>query len=91
MEECKRCLLLESNREDILKTVREHIERIPENKKASDEVYSERLALCRDCDMLISGVCAKCGCYVEFRAAFADQQCPNVKNRKWYRSGGGVK
>ncbi len=83
MEECKRCLLLESNMEDTLKAVHEHIERIPDGKRASDSVYGERLRFCRECDSLISGVCVKCGCYVEFRAAFSAQKCPDVKNRKW--------
>ena len=31
----------------------------------------------------ISGVCMKCGCYVEFRAAFKKNNCPNVKDRRW--------
>ena len=35
------------------------------------------------CEHLISGVCMKCGCYVEFRAAFKRNSCPYVRNRRW--------
>ena len=48
-----------------------------------EELYRQRLDACMSCDHLISGVCMKCGCYVEFRAAFKGMKCPNVKDRKW--------
>lgn len=83
MVECKRCLLIESACEDTFKAVREHIEKIPEGKRADEKLYAERLEKCRQCEALISGTCIKCGCYVELRAAFTDQRCPNAKNRKW--------
>lgn len=74
---------MECDREDILKSVKEHIAKIPAKEKTADALYAERLAHCRQCEHLISGVCVKCGCYVELRAAFASQKCPNVKARKW--------
>ena len=51
--------------------------------KADDDLYQQRLAACQSCDHLIAGVCMKCGCYVEFRAAHKKLKCPNVKDRKW--------
>ena len=83
MEECKRCLLLESAQEDTLKAIQEHIEKIPDRMRADEALYQERLALCKQCEHLLSGMCLKCGCYVEFRAAFSKQNCPNVKMKRW--------
>ena len=83
MEECKRCLLHEAAEEDTLKSIKERIDKLTEKEKAADELYYQRLNECKNCDNLIAGVCMKCGCYVEFRAAFKNQKCPDVKNRKW--------
>jgi len=59
------------------------MEKIPPEQRTDDAAYRARLASCKECDQLLSGVCMKCGCYVELRAAFAAQKCPNAKDRKW--------
>ena len=76
---CKRCLLLESGKEDIYSSVKEHIEKIKPNEKCGDEEYKNRLAVCSGCDYLSGGTCLKCGCYPELRAAFIKQKCPYKK------------
>ena len=76
---CKRCFLLESGCEDILKTIKEKIDKLPTDEKCSAEEYGIRLDICRSCDFLSGGVCLKCGCYPEFRAAFKKQKCPYKK------------
>ncbi len=63
--------------------ITERINELSPDEKADDELYSQRLNECKKCEHLISGVCMKCGCYVEFRAAFKKQNCPNAKDRKW--------
>ena len=83
VQECKKCLLYESAEGDLLKDIKEKISKLPEKDKCTEEEYAERLEHCKDCDNLISGVCMKCGCYVEFRAAFKMQKCPDVRCRKW--------
>lgn len=83
MKTCKRCLLLESAEEDTLALIREKITAIPAADKADDTLYQARLAACKTCDHLLSGVCVKCGCYVEFRAAYRRLKCPNVRDRRW--------
>ncbi len=83
MIECKRCLLRESAEEDTLISIKERIEKLKVDEKADDALYSRRLNECKNCEELISGVCMKCGCYVEFRAAFKKQNCPNASDRKW--------
>ena len=82
-QECKRCLLLESAEGGMLESIKEKIDKLPPDEICESEVYNERLKKCKSCDNLISGVCMKCGCYVEFRAAFKKQKCPNVSDRKW--------
>ena len=83
LRECKRCLLLQSGDEDNHKLVQQYISKIRPEEKCDDASYQKRLEVCRSCDNLISGMCLKCGCYVEFRAAFRNKKCPDVKNKKW--------
>ena len=81
--ECKRCLLMEAAEADTLQDIQERIDKLSPAEKADEELYRQRLDACKACDHLISGVCMKCGCYVEFRAAFKKMKCPNASNRKW--------
>lgn len=83
MHECKKCLLLESAEGDMLNVIKEKIESLLPEERCNEQEYVRRLSLCKNCDNLISGVCMKCGCYVEFRAAFIKQKCPDVRDRKW--------
>lgn len=83
MEECKRCLLREAAEDDVWRAVRDRVETIPTGERADDALYQSRLDACRSCDFLLSGVCVKCGCYVEFRAAYRRMKCPNPADRKW--------
>lgn len=83
MEECKRCLLHQAAENDTLKDIKERIAKLSVKERADDELYLHRLNECKNCDNLISGVCMKCGCYVEFRAAFKKQNCPDAKERRW--------
>lgn len=83
LRECKKCLLLQSGDEDNYELVQQYIAKIKPEERCEDTIYSERLENCKNCDNLISGMCLKCGCYVEFRAAFRNKKCPDMKNRKW--------
>lgn len=83
LRECRCCLLRESGEQAMYKTVGEYVEKIPPDKRTPQDVYEKRLSLCRECDMLISGTCMKCGCYVELRAAFSDKRCADCKNVRW--------
>ena len=83
LRECKRCLLLQSGDSKNYELIQQYIEKIKPEEKCEDALYFKRLEYCRECDNLISGTCIKCGCYVEFRAAFRNKKCPDTKNRKW--------
>ena len=83
MTKCKRCLLLDADEEAILREVQFHISKITPKEKADDDTYRLRLNACQSCNHLIDGVCMKCGCYVELRAAFTKMKCPDAASRRW--------
>jgi len=74
-----RCLLAEVNRQDIADDIKARIEKLSESEKAPGGEYASRLEKCRECEHLSDGTCLKCGCYPEFRAAFAKNRCPVKK------------
>ena len=79
---CRRCLLEELGEEDLLRSLDELKAAMPEADRADSAEYERRLSECRKCDELNDGTCAKCGCYVEFRALKKRMHCPH-ENRKW--------
>lgn len=81
--QCKKCLLIEAGEYKSFETVRDYISNLSDDLKIGEEVYRNRLSRCKKCDNLISGMCLKCGCYVEIRAVLRDKQCPDYDNRKW--------
>ncbi len=77
---CRKCLTRDMiGQEDIFRTLREHIENLDPDSKADQGCYEERLAICRECDQLLEGMCRRCGCYVELRAAVERNICPGKK------------
>lgn len=80
---CKKCLLLEAGENAAYKTVKDYLDTLDDNLKVSPDEYENRLSYCTDCNNLISGMCRKCGCYVEIRAALKNKDCPDYSNRKW--------
>lgn len=76
LRKCKRCLLYETADTAAYESVKNYLEAMPANLKVSDSEYSRRLSLCRECDRLLSGMCLRCGCYVEIRAAGTESHCP---------------
>lgn len=81
MELCRKCLT-EQLSEQAYRTVSEYISLIPSEKKTDDITYRERLKQCQSCDELINGMCRKCGCFAEIRAAYAVRHCPH-EQRRW--------
>ncbi len=82
-QKCKRCLLYEAGEFNSFETVRDYISNLSEELKVSSEEYGKRLNACKKCDSLIAGMCLKCGCYVEVRAALRENSCPDFGNSKW--------
>ena len=48
---------------------------------ASDEIYRERLSICKSCDkyMELENECAECGCYIPMKAKIVLDSCPLEK------------
>lgn len=76
---CKRCLLLEEIPEDVAVYLDRLLDLIPEKERTRDDVYKNRIEVCRSCEKLEGAVCMGCGCYAELRAAAAAQSCPYKK------------
>ena len=79
---CRRCLLAEAGETALAQTLEELRAALTDEQKADSAEYERRLAICRGCDELNAGTCAKCGCYVEFRALKKGMNCPS-ENKKW--------
>ena len=76
-----RCLLTESGQEEMSKTVNDLLALMPDEKKAGETARAKRLDICRQCEHLLNGTCALCGCYVELRTAVKSQRCPDLPPR----------
>ena len=61
--------------------LRKYIAQIDKDLKVEDEEYQDRLAKCKECDNLLSGMCRICGCFVEMRAVMKKNHCPAVEKR----------
>ncbi len=76
---CRRCLLADmEDQRPLFALIQSYLEAIPEEQKAPEAVYQDRLRLCASCERLASGMCQLCGCYVEVRAVKARLRCPEV-------------
>ena len=76
---CKRCLLEKAGEADLAAIAAERISLIPDEEKSSEELYRSRLDTCLACDELNAGICGRCGCFVEIRAARKHSSCPSEK------------
>lgn len=77
---CRRCLTREmAGQEEYFQTLRDYIENMDTDVKAPKALYEERLSCCKECDMLLQGMCRRCGCYVELRAAVKNNVCPDKR------------
>ena len=57
----------------------EYIQNLDEDIKTSEETYEKRLAICKECDYLLEGMCRACGCFVELRASIQNNVCSYAK------------
>lgn len=74
---CRKCLTRDMiGQEETFRSMWEYIENLDIELKASEQLYEKRLSICKGCDMLLQGMCRKCGCYVEMRAAVGKNFCP---------------
>ena len=53
----------------------------------SDEVYKDRIAICKSCNKYLSllGNCKICGCFMKVKARLASMECAD-KPKKWQKT-----
>ena len=73
---CKKCLIRDMDRSEYFENLYAYIENLDEDIKVNDKLYEERLAFCKDCELLADGMCRACGCFVELRAVIRKNACP---------------
>lgn len=73
----------EAGENAVFQTVSDYLNTLDKALMTDTALYNKRLSFCKDCEYLISGMCRKCGCYVELRAALKDKVCPDLDNKKW--------
>lgn len=79
---CRRCLSREMPDASYFQNMYDYITHMDPDIKTDESLYNERLALCKQCDQLLNGMCRVCGCFVEMRAAVKTNQCPGT-HCKW--------
>ena len=78
---CVRCLMREmAEQAGEYINLQQYLDQIDAQERTPEELYENRLSTCKECNMLLAGMCRHCGCYVELRAAVEKQSCPV---RKW--------
>ncbi len=80
---CKKCLLYEAGEKVTYDEIMKYVDSLDKKSLVSEEEFETRIEGCKRCDYLISGMCRKCGCYVEVRARLNNMGCPNVDNPLW--------
>lgn len=75
---CKRCLAKEMPDISYFQNMYDYINHMDPDIKATNALYEERLAHCKQCDSLLNGMCRICGCFVEMRAAAKTNHCPAI-------------
>ena len=74
---CRKCLTRDmAGQEEYFRSLREYIANLDEDIKAPAALYEDRLSVCKQCELLLDGMCRSCGCYVELRTAVAEPSCP---------------
>ena len=77
---CKKCLIRQmQEEEDLYQVIKAHLEQMAPDSKVPPQEYERRLELCEACELLLTGMCRSCGCYVEIRAAKKVMCCPDGK------------
>lgn len=77
---CRKCLTRDMiGQEEYFRSLRDYIENLDPDIKSSEALYEDRLTVCKECGLLLEGMCRSCGCYVELRAAIERNACPRKK------------
>ncbi len=78
---CRKCLTRDMDQAAYFQNLHDYIANLDEDLKVETPLYETRLSLCKECDLLLDGMCRACGCFVELRAAMKKNSCPYDKWR----------
>lgn len=80
---CERSVSVRVPESEVERLLAAHLRANPLQSRADDEVYGQRVAICRACpDLKYAGTtCRHCGCLVAVRARVKEKSCPAVPAR----------
>ena len=59
---CRKCLTRDmAGQEEYFRSLREYIANLDEDIKAPAALYEDRLSVCKQCELLLDGMCRSCG------------------------------
>ena len=76
---CRKCLTRDMDQAAYFQNLHDYIAGLDEELKVEEPLYEKRLSFCKECDLLLDGMCRACGCFVELRAAIKKNSCPYEK------------
>lgn len=77
---CRKCLIaMQADAVDLEAEMDRFLQMLKPEDLAGDDLFSKRIAICRECSYLLGATCNACGCYVEFRANVKRGNCPKKK------------
>lgn len=80
---CRKCLDRPIDERELMEYLDNYAASLPENIRASADVYTFRLNICKNCPRLLVHMCTLCGCYVQARAAKKNMRCPEAGAPRW--------
>lgn len=81
---CRKCIEEDVSAEALAEYLDGYVNSLPEDMRASENVYEERLRICGACEKRIALTCTLCGCYIQARAAKKKLECPyDIGGPKW--------
>lgn len=76
---CRKCLTRDMDQNAYFENLHTYIDNLDNDLKVSQPLYEQRLAVCKECELLLDGMCRACGCFVELRASMKKNVCPYSK------------
>ena len=76
---CRKCLTADMDQKEYFQNLHTYIANLEPDIKVSQPIYEKRLQSCKECELLLDGMCRACGCFVELRAAVYKNSCPYDK------------
>lgn len=76
---CRKCLTRDMDQTAYFENLHTYIDNLDNDLKVSQPLYEQRLAVCKECELLLDGMCRACGCFVELRASMKKNACPYSK------------